>query len=344
MYGHQARQSRQYMNRRRKLVVALGVGAIGIRLRSFAQGPAARIHRIGILTAGYTTSDLVGPRPAAPVVKAFLGGLSALGYVYGQHFATEPRAGESKPERFRVVAAELVRDQVDLIVAAGPWLPALKQATSLIPVVMAGAEDPLGQGLVNNLGRSGGNFTGLSNQSAELSAKRLELLKELVPATELVAVLRDPTGMRGWQFAEAAARERGWRLLSLEVNSPGQIEKAFKDAKSARAGALLVIGGGILFPQSERIARLAIANRLPAVYSNRPTAEAGGLMSYGADLDDIWRRAATFVDKILKGMKPADLPIEQPTKFELVINMKTANAHGMKIPNSILARADKVIE
>jgi len=331
------------MNNRRKLVVALGVGALGLRARSFAQRPA-KIYRLGILTAGYTTSDLVGPRPAAPTLKAFLRGLSALGYVYGQHFMTEPRAGESKPERYAAVAAEVVRDQVDLIVAAGPWLPALKQATSDIPVVMAGAEDPLGQGLVRSLGRSGGNFTGLSNQSVELYRKRLELLKELVPAAGLVAVLRDPTGMGGWQIAEATARERGWKLLSLEVNSPGQIEGAFKAAKSARAGALLVIGGGIFFPQSQRVAELAIANQLPAIYASRPATDAGGLMSYGADLDDIWRRAATFVDKILKGTKPTDLPVEQPTKFELVINMKTAKALGIKIPNSILVRADKVIE
>ena len=331
------------MNNRRKLVVALGVGALGLRARSFAQRPA-KIYRLGILTAGYTTSDLVGPRPAAPTLKAFLRGMSALGYVYGQHFMTEPRAGESKPERYAAVAAEVVRDQVDLIVAAGPWLPALKQATSDIPVVMAGAEDPLGQGLVRSLGRSGGNFTGLSNQSVELYRKRLELLKELVPAAGLVAVLRDPTGMGGWQIAEATARERGWKLLSLEVNSPGQIEGAFKAAKSARAGALLVIGGGIFFPQSQRVAELAIANQLPAIYASRPATDAGGLMSYGADLDDIWRRAATFVDKILKGTKPTDLPVEQPTKFVLVINMKTAKALGIKIPNSILVRADKVIE
>lgn len=331
------------MNNRRKLVVALGVGSLGIRIPSFAQHPA-KIYRIGILTAGYTTSDLVGPSPTVPVIRALLRGLDALGYVYGQHFVTEPRAGESRPERYPAVAAEVVRDHVDVIVAAGPWLPALKQATSSIPVVMAGAEDPVGQGLVRSLGRSGGNFTGLSNQSAELYRKRLELLKELVPAAGLVAVLRDPTGTRGWQVAEAAARERGWKLLSLEVNSPGQIESAFKAAKSARAGALLVIGGGILFPESQRIAELAIANKLPTIYANRPATDAGGLMSYGADLDDIWRRAASFVDRVLRGTKPADLPIEQPTKFELVINMKTAKTLGIKIPNSILVRADKVIE
>jgi len=331
------------MNNRRQLVIALGVGALGIRVRSFAQRPA-KIYRIGILTAGYTTSDLVGPSPPIPTLRAFLRALGGLGYVYGQHFVTEPRAGESKPERYTVVAAEVVRDQVDVIVAAGPWLPALKQATSAIPVVMAGAEDPLGDGLVGSLGRSGGNFTGLSNQSAELNRKRLELLKELVPSADLVAVLRDPTGMRGWQVAEAAALERGWKLRSFEVTRPEQIEGAIKTAKSARAGALLVIGGGILFPQSHRIAELAIANQLPAIYASRPAIDAGGLMSYGADLDDIWRRAATFVDKILKGTKPTDLPVEQPTKFELVVNMKTAKALGIKIPNSILVRADKVIE
>ena len=219
------------MNNRRKLVVALGVGSLGIRLRSYAQQPA-KIYRLGILTAGYTTSDLVGPRPAAPTVKAFLRGLGALGYVYGQHFVTEPRAGESKPERYAAVAAEVVRDQVDVIVAAGPWLPALKQATSAIPVVMAGAEDPLGQGLVRSLGRSGGNFTGLSNQSAELNRKRLELLKELVPAAGLVAVLRDPTGMGGWQVAEAAARERGWKLFSYLDSKRQRFFEGFCSATS----------------------------------------------------------------------------------------------------------------
>ena len=177
-----------------------------------------------------STSDLVGPQPRHPAINAFLRGLRELGYVYGEHFVTEPRGGEGRPERFPSLAAELVRLQVDVIVASGPMLPALKQATSTIPIVMAGGDDPVGQGLVQSLGRPGGNFTGLSLQSVDTSAKRLELLKELVPRAALVAVLWDPTSSRIWQAAEAAARERGWKLLSLEIRDAGEIEAAFKTA------------------------------------------------------------------------------------------------------------------
>ncbi len=328
---------------RRTFLASVALSTLAVPGAARAQ-PARKIYRIGILTAGYATSDLVGPRPRVPTVNALLRGLRELGYVYGEHFVSEPRAGEGKPESFPAVAGALVRDQVDVIVAAGPWLPALKQATSTIPIVMAGAEDPLGQGLVRSLGRPGGNFTGLSNQSTELNRKRLELLKELVPNAALVAVLIDPTGVPGWRVAEAAARERGWKLLLLEVRGAGEIERAFKAAAAARAGALLVIGGGILFPLARRVTELAAGSQLPAMYANRPSVEAGGLISYGADLNDIWRRAAVFVDKIFKGVKPADLAVEQPTKFELVINLKTAKTLGLTIPQSLLLRADEVIQ
>jgi len=194
------------------------------------------------------------------------------------------------------------------------------------------------------LSRPGGNITGLSLQSVETMGKRLELLKELVPGASPVAVLWDRGNFTFWPAAEAAARDRGWKLLSFEVRDVGQIEAAFKAATDARAGALLVDAGPVHFPQRRRVAELAARNRLPAMYELRPFVEAGGLISYGVDINDIWRRAAGYVDKILKGAKPADLPIEQPTRFELVINLKTAKALGLTIPQSLLLRADEVIQ
>ena len=305
--------------------------------------PARKVYRIGLLLLG-RTSSLVGPQPQAPEVNALLRGLRELGYVYGENFVTEPRGAEGRPERYPSLAAELVRLQVDVIVAAGPTLPALKQATSTIPVVMAASSDPVGLGYVRNLGHPGGDFTGLSLESVEVTAKRLELLKELVPRAAPVAVLWDPASLPYWRAAEAAARERGWRLLSLEIREADDIEGAFRAATAARAGGLLVSAAGLLFPRARRVAELAAKSRLPAMYELRPAVEAGGLISYGADIVDIWRRAAVFVDKILKGAKPGDLPVEQPEKFELVINLKTAKALGLTIPQSLLLRADQVIE
>jgi putative ABC transport system substrate-binding protein len=242
------------------------------------------------------------------------------------------------------VAAELVRLQVDVIVAAAPALPALKQAAATIPVVMAAAFDPVAEGLVQSLGHPGGNLTGLSHQMAETTGKRLKLLKELVPGAAPVGVLWDRGARLSWQAGEAAARGRGWKLLSLEIRDAGEIEGAFRAATGARAGALFVLTGEIAFPHRQRIAELAARSRLPAMYDLRPYVEAGGLISHGADLIDIWRQAAGFVDKILKGAKPADLPVEQPTKFELVLNRRAAKAIGLTIPPSILLRADQVIE
>ena len=323
---------------RRAFIGSLALGILAAPRAAPAQ-PARKVYRIGILSLG-VTSDLVGPQPRHPALNAFLRGFRELGYVYGEHFVTEPRGGESRPDRYRALAAELVRLQVDVIVASGPMLPALKQATSTIPVVMGGGEDPVGQGLVQSLGRPGGNFTGLSNQSVDTSAKRLELLRELVPRAELVAVLWDSTSSRVWRAAEAAARERGWKLLPLEIRDAGELEAAFKTA----TGALLVFAGGLLYPHTRRVAELAAKSRLPAIYAFRPQVEAGGLISYGADINDIWRRAAVFVDRILKGAKPADLPVEQPSTFELVINLKAAKSIGLTIPQSLLLRADTVIQ
>jgi putative ABC transport system substrate-binding protein len=298
---------------RRAFIGSLALGSLAVPRSAPAQ-PARKVSRIGILSLG-ATSDQVGSEPRYRATNALLRGLRELGYVYGEHFVTEARGGDGRPERFPDLAAEMVRLRVDVIVAPGPMLSALKRATSSIPVVMAGALDPIGQGLVKSLGQPGGNFTGFSLQSAETAAKRLELLKELVPTAALVAVVWEQTVLSHWQVAEAAARERGWKLLPIEVRDAGEIEGAVRAATGARAGALLVLGGGILYLQSRRIAELAVKSRLPAIYSLRPQVEAGGLMSYGADIVETWRRAAVFVDKILKGANPADLPVEQPLKF-----------------------------
>jgi putative ABC transport system substrate-binding protein len=328
---------------RRAFIASLALGTLAAPRSARAQ-PARKVYRIGILSSAYATSDMVGPQPRPPSTNELLRGLRELGYVYGEHFVTEPRGADDKPERLPALAAELVRLQVDVIVAVAPGLPALKQATSTIPVVMAGTLDPVGQGLARSLGHPGGNFTGLSTQSTETTAKRLELLKELVPGAAPVAVLWDRLNLLTWQAAEAAARERGWKLLSLEIREAGEIEGAFKAATAVRAGAVLVAAQALLFSRARRVAELAARSRLPAMYGVRPYVEAGGLISYGPDLIDIWRRAAVFVDKILKGAKPGDLPIEQPSKFELVINLKAAKALGLTIPPSLLLRADHVIE
>jgi putative ABC transport system substrate-binding protein len=326
--------------KRRALISAGGLWVAG--RAAFGQ-PERKIYRIGILGTG-PSSDYVGPRPESPAAKALLRGLGELGYMYGQHFATEARGAEGKPERYPIVAAELARLPVDVIVAAGPSLIALKHATATIPVVMAAGHDPVADGLVHSLGHPGGNFTGLARQVPETTGKRLELLKELVPGAAPVAVLWDRGARLSWQAAQAAAQSRGWKLLSLEIKSAGEIEAAFKAATSARAGALLVIQGEIAFAHRRRIAELAASSRLAAIYDLRPFVEAGGLISYSADLIEDWRQAAKFVDKILKGAHPADLPVEQPTKFELVINLKAAKALGLTIPHSLLLRADELIE
>jgi putative tryptophan/tyrosine transport system substrate-binding protein len=327
---------------RRTFIGSLALGTLMVP-RAVPAQPARRVARIGIVGL-VGTSDLVGPSPRSPSTNAFVRGMHELGYVYGEHFVTEPRGAEGKPARFPILAAELVRLPADVIVAPGPALPALKQATSTIPIVMAGSADPVGSGYVRSLRRPGENVTGLSLQSVETTGKRLEVLKELVPTAAPVAVLWDRATLNYWQAAEAAAQERGWKLLSIEIRDVGEIEGAFKRATEARAGTLLVCAAGLLFPHAKRIAELAIKTRLPAMYELRPYVEAGGLISYGADVIDIWRRAATFVDRILKGTSPADLPIEQPTEFETVINLKAAKALGLTVPPALRLRADEVIE
>ena len=332
---------------RRAFIGSLAVGAFAAPHVARAQ-PASRVYRIGILASSAKSADMVGPHPRDSWVDALLRGLRELGYVYGKHFVTEPRSGEGKVERFPSLAAELVRLPVDAIVAGGPALDALKQATSTIPVVMAAAADPVGQGYVRSLGRPGRNFTGLSLQLVETTAKRLELLKEIVPGAAPVAVLWDrDAGARplSWQAAESAARQRRWAVLSLDIRDfGGEVESAFKAATGARADALLVVPTALFDQQARRITELAARSRLPAMYGLRRYVEAGGLISYSADLIQIYRRAATYVDKILKGADPGDLPVEQPPKFELLINMKAAKALGLRIPQPLLLRADEVIQ
>lgn len=328
---------------RRRLVGALALGTLALPRAVAAQG-ARRVYRIGILGSSGKTVDLQGPQPRGGQINGFLRGMRELGYVYGEHFVTEPRGAEGQPERYATLAEELVRLPVDVIVAAGPTLGVLKQATSTVPVVMAASGDPVGEGLVQSLSHPGSNFTGLSSQSADVTGKRLELLKELVPLDAPVGVVWDQTVVSQWMAAQAAAHRQGWTLTSLEIRDAGRFEETFRTARDARASALLVVASGALIGHAGRVAELAARSRLPAMYSQRVYVEAGGLMSYSADLDETWHRAAVFVDKILKGARPAELPVEQPTKFRLVINLKAAAALGLTIPQALLLRADEVIQ
>jgi putative ABC transport system substrate-binding protein len=328
---------------RRAFLGTLVGGLLAAPLATEAQ-KAGKVWRIGVIAYAPTTADMVGPDPKPSAVNALLRGLRELGYVYGQHFVTESRGAEGKPERFPGLVAELISLQVDVIVAVSASLPAVKQATSTIPVVFPGTTDPVGAGYAKSLARPGGNFTGLSFQSLELVVKRLELLKQLVPTGGPVAVLWDRAFPGQWAAVEAAARERRWKLLSLPILDVSEVDGAFRTATKARAGALLVTAGLALDPHPQRVADLAATHRLPAMYAFRFYVERGGLACYAPDLVEVWRAAAAFVDKILKGAKPGDLPVEQPTKYELVINLKTAKALGLTIPQSLLLRADRVIE
>jgi putative ABC transport system substrate-binding protein len=329
------------LDRRRFLLTSLAA-TLAAPLAAEAQ-QRNRPYRIGILSHSFATSELVGPHPQSPYAAALLQGMRELGYEYGKHFVTEARGGAGRPEQWATAVTELLDLQIDVIVASGLMLQPLKEARPVVPVVMAAADDPVAAGLVVSLAQPGGQFTGLSHQMVETTAKRLELLKELVPGAGRVAVLAASTALTKASI-DTAARERGWSLLFLEIRGPDDVERVLKAAQDLRAEAYLVAAGGFLFRHARRVAELIARTRLPAMYPHRIYTEAGGLMSYNDDLLAIWRRAATFVDKILKGAKPTELPIEQPTKFELVINLKAAKALGLTIPPSLLARADQVIE
>jgi putative tryptophan/tyrosine transport system substrate-binding protein len=304
-----------------------------------AQQPA-RIHQIGILIRG--SASLNSAR-----VEALHQRLRELGYVEGKNIVIEYRYADGKRERLPDLAAELARLKVDVIVTTGavPVLAA-KKASPTIPIVFASSSDPVRSGLVSSLAQPGGTITGLSQMAPDLDGKRLELLKEAFPKIVRVAFLWQAGGIRGnleLTDMEAAAKVLGIKLQSLPVRSLGDLEGAFARAKKERAQALITTTGALIDTQQRQVLDFAVKNRLPAMYPNSEFVEAGGLMSYGSDNTDLWWRAADFVDKILKGTKPADMPVEQATKFEFVVNMNAAKQSGLTIPQKVLARADRVI-
>jgi putative tryptophan/tyrosine transport system substrate-binding protein len=317
------------------IVARLTVGVVAA-----AQQPA-RIPRIGIL-AGASASNV------SPRVEAFRQRLRELGYVEERNIVIEYRYAEGKRERLPDLAAELVRLKVDVIVAFSPAaILAAKNASPTIPIVFASVGDPVGDGLVSSLARPGGNITGLSAMSPDLDGKRLELLKEAFPRVARVAFLWPSSGTRGnltLTEMEAAAKTLGLKLLSLPVRGLDDFESAFARAKRDGAQALITTPNSLIITQQRQLLDFAAKNRLPAMYPTSEFVEAGGLMSYAPNNADLWRRAATYVDNILKGAKPSDLPVEQPTKFELIINLKTAKHIGVTIAPEVLTRADKVIQ
>ncbi len=329
------------MNRRTALVVTLALVILLAPLAAESQ-PAGKVYRIGIL------GNVPPTTPEGRIWDALLQGLRELGYVEGQNITIERRFSEGKYERLPDLAADLVRLKVDVIVApASDPVIAAKHATRTIPIVMMSHPDPVGSGLVASLARPGGNVTGLSTLYPEIVGKHLELLKEILPRASRVAVLWNPTNtVHPLLLGEAkiAARSLRVRLQILEARGPDEFQSAFATMTRERASALLVLSDGMFLLHPTRLAELAAKQRLPAMFGLREYAEAGGLMAYGASLRDNFRRAATYVDKILKGAKPADLPVEQPTRFELVINLKTAKALGITFPPSILIRAPEVIK
>jgi len=326
------------MNNRRKLLVALGASVIAAPFALFAQ-QSEKVYRIGFLS----------PRPGIESgEEAFRQGLRKLGYVEGQNIVLEWRFTKGRVAPFPQLASEMVRLRVDCILAVGvSAVEALKQSTKTIPIVMGTIDaDPVKEGIIASLARPGGNITGLVGISWELAGKRIELLKQAIPSAIRVAILVDPSpaGLAHVREAEVAARNLGMQLRTLEVRDPEGLANAFQVARQWRAEALSVVGTGLVNSHRAQIVNLAVKTRLPTIYSNADFVLEGGLMSYADDPIDRYRRAAAYVDKILKGTKPADLPVEQPTKFELVINFKTAKQVGLKIPPSVLARADRVID
>jgi len=303
---------------------------------------STKIARIGYLTG----ATPVGQEAR---VEAFRQGLRELGYVEGKNIVVEYRYAEEKLDRLPALAAELVRLKVDVIVTGGSLnTRAVKEATNTIPIVMAQDSDPVANGFVASLARPGGNITGLATLAPEIGGKQLEILTEIVPKLSRVAVLGAPSTTPGIiqqrREIELAAGAFKVQLQFLDVGGPKDIETAFRAASKGRADAVLVLRGSVLGAQGKHISEFAVKGRLPAIYGTRQGVEAGGLMSYGVNFTDLERRAATYVDKILKGAKPADLPVEQPTKFEFIINLKAAKQIGLTIPPNVLARADRVIK
>ena len=326
--------------KRREFIALLGGTAVAWPLAARAQ-QAGKVHRIGVLETISTTLNVAN-------FYALREGLRQLGYAEGQNLVIEYRSADGRDDRFPGLARELLALKVDVIVTRGtPAAKAVKNATSTVPVVMMASGDPVGVGLVTSLARPGGNITGLSAIVGELSPKRLELIREIVPGLARIAVLANTSNdavRRDWARIETAARSLGVQSQLLDLRESDALGPTFDDASARRADALVVVIDAITQANQQRIVDLAMKHRLPAIYSSREFVDAGGLISYGVSYPDLYRRAATYVDKILKGTKPADLPVVQPTKFELVINLKTAKALGIEVPPSLLALADGVIE
>ena len=325
------------MKVRQWVIASLALSLLAVPLAADAQRP--EVPRIGVLASF---------APADPRVEALKQGLRNLGRLEGQNVELEYRYANNKVERLPQLAAELVRLKVDLIVTGGEaGIRAARDATGTIPIVMANSSDPVGTGLIASLARPGGNITGLSLLNPDLGGKRLALLKETVPKVSRVAVLWNPTNAAKpleLKSTQVAAEALGVRVTSVEVREPTDFAPAFAAIGKARSNALITFADPLTLAHRRQIGEFALKNRLPTIAELREFAEAGGLVTYGANLLDLYRRAATYVDKILKGAKPADLPVEQPTKFELVINLKTAKALGLTISQSVLIRADEVIQ
>jgi putative ABC transport system substrate-binding protein len=329
------------MNNRRKMIVALGAGVLAAPFGSFGQAPSnppGKVWRVGILPGG-----LLAPRKFQ--WDAFRQRMHEFGYVEGKNVQYEFRAPDKEGAPYDALAADLVRLNVDAIVAtAAVAISAAQRATQRIPIVMCPSADPISQGFVASLRRPGGNLTGVAILSEETSGKRLQLLREMMPKVARVAFIWEPSARKQLEAAESAARQLGVRLQSIEVSTADALPAAFDAAVKGGAGALMVAQSPVTFGLRAQITALALKHRLPSNFALPANAVAGGLMSYGPNDTEYYRQAAVFVDKIFNGAKPGDLPIEQPTLFELVINMKTAKALGIKIPKSILLQATKVIE
>lgn len=327
------------------LIVLVASGLLVTATATLAK-PQTKVHRIGFLSAAAPVSTWRDYPPG----RAFLEGLRDRGYVEGQNLAIEFRTSEGKHERLPEIATELEKLKPDVILVGtcGAPLDAMRGATRTIPIVVAACTaDMVATGVVSSLAHPGGNITGTQKLNPELAAKRLALLKEALPRTSRVAVLWDPgysDFAADWSSMRTAAQTLGIALQSAEVRSASELETAYSAMTGGRADAFITFADVITYVNAKRVADLASERRLPAIFSYREIAEAGGLMSYGPSIPELFRRSSIFIDKILKGAKPGDLPIEQPTKFELVINMKTAKAQGLTIPQSLLLRADKVIE
>ena len=328
------------MINRRKLLVALGASAFAGPLASVAQRLPA-LRRIAYFTAGAVNAN-------TQEIEAFVKGMHELGYVEGKNIKLELRGADGNPTRLPQIATELVRLPVEVIVTGGPQsTSAAKRADPKVAVVMTNDTDPVGSGVIASLSRPGGNVTGLTNISSEVSPKRLELLKETIPSLTRVAVFGNaaiPGNMQAMKSTEEAARKFGITLQYLEVKARNDIETAFRAAAKEHAQALVVLQNFVITNHSAHFREFVEKARLPTIVSNQRIVGAGGLMYYGPSVTAQYQRAAIFVDKILKGARPADLPVEQPTKFELVVNVKVAKALGIKLPSSILVRADRVIE